>query len=97
MAKLKKVNSGQAFKFAFVFYLLIMGIVMLPMVGVFMISAVSTPEGFAAPFMGPGFGLMMIFVIPIYALSGALVVTVMTLLYNLVSGWVGGIEVEMEK
>jgi hypothetical protein len=89
VAQIKRFSIGQSAKFMGVLYLLI-GLIFIPM---FLLM------GMMAPAEGSGFplGTMFALVIPVlYAVMGVIGGAIGSALYNLVAGWVGGIEVEIE-
>ena len=100
MAILKRVGPGSAFKIGLVTYA-ILGLLL----GIFMafISMVAgslgSPGQSAAPGMklfGFGMGLGAIIFFPIcYGIIGGIFAAVGAFIYNLVAGWVGGLEVDI--
>lgn len=85
MARIERFGVGQTAKVLGVLYGL-MGLVFVPF---FILIAMFSPdaEGF-----GVGFAIMM----PVlYGLIGFVFTAIGCLLYNVVAGWVGGIEVEL--
>ena len=69
-----------------------MGLVFVP---IFLAMSLMAPGGAEGPFgMGMGLGFALIFPV-MYAVFGYVFVAIGCLLYNLVAGWVGGIEVEL--
>lgn len=96
MAKIKKINIGQAAKFSAVFYGLMVAIFIVPFMLMMLVFGASfDSEG---PFAAAGIisGVFMLFFVPMYALIGATMIALMSFLYNLVAKWVGGIEIEIE-
>ena len=83
--QIQRFGIGQTAKVVAVLYAL-MGLILVP---VFWIAATFSPKetGF-----GPGFALM----VPIlYGVGGFVVTALGCAIYNVVAGWVGGIEVEL--
>jgi Transmembrane domain of unknown function (DUF3566) len=100
MATVKRVAPGSAFKIGLVMYA-ILGLVL----GIFMafISMVAGTLGSlgqsAAPGakligFGMGFGAIIIFPIG-YGIIGGIFAAIGAAIYNLVAGWVGGLEVDI--
>ena len=90
--QLRRVDPLSAAKIAAILYGL-MGLVFIPFVLV--MRSFIPPEAASAGF-GPGFGLGFALVMPIvYACFGFIFTFIGAALYNLVAGWVGGLEVEL--
>ena len=88
MARIKRFSIGQSAKFLGVLYLLF-GLIFVPF---FLLLGAFAPEGTA------GFGTMFAIAMPvIYGVMGVVSGAIGAALYNLVSGWVGGIEVEIDQ
>lgn len=86
--RIKRFSIGQSAKFLGVLYLLF-GLLFVPF---FLLMGAFAPEGTG------GFGTMFALALPIlYGVFGVIGGAIGAVLYNLVSGWVGGIEVEMEQ
>ncbi len=86
MAQIKRFSIGQSAKFLGVLYFLF-GLVFVPF---FLLI-----DAFAPADQG-GFGTMFAVAMPIlYGIFGIIGGAIGAALYNLVAGWVGGIEVEM--
>lgn len=84
---IRRFSIGQAAKFMGVMYLLF-GLIFAPF---FLLVGMFAPEG------SGGFGTIFALAIPIiYGLMGVVAGALGAAIYNLVAGWVGGIEVEME-
>jgi len=84
--RIRRFSPGQTAKVMGALYGL-MGLVFMP---IFVVAALISPETM-------GFGLGLAIALPIlYALCGGVAVAIGCALYNLVAGWVGGIEVELE-
>jgi len=101
MATLKRVGPGSAFKIGLITYALL-GLVL----GIFAasISAILGSLGGAlgqsaapgAKLFGLGMGFGAIIFFPIcYGLIGGVFAAIGALIYNLVAGWVGGLEVDI--
>ena len=87
MAQIKRFSIGQSAKFMGVLYLLF-GLIFVPF---FLLMGMFGPDGFG------GFGTMFAIGMPVmYACMGVVGGAIGAALYNLVAGWVGGIEVEIE-
>ena len=90
----KRIRRFAPFQTAKIFGLIymLMGLLVLPFF--WMGSRAATAAG------GPAFpfgGKLLLFVPLIYGVLGFVIVALTCLLYNLVAGWVGGIEVEVEE
>ena len=100
MATVKRVAPGSAFKIGLVMYA-ILGLIL----GIFMafISMVAGTLGSlgesAAPgakLLGFGMGFGAIIIFPIgYGVIGGIFAAIGAVIYNLVAGWVGGLEVDI--
>jgi hypothetical protein len=92
MAIVRHIGLGSAFKVGLVVY----GIVGL-IAGVFC-SVVAFAAGAShLPFAGRYAGVFALIVCPIlYGIGGAVVAVISALVYNLASGWVGGLEVDLQ-
>jgi len=85
---IRRFGVGQTAKVFGVLYGL-MGLVFVPF---FLVAAAVAPHNSA--FMG--FGLGFVILIPIlYAVFGFIFIAIACLLYNMVAGWIGGIEMEI--
>lgn len=84
--RIRNIDPVQAAKVVAVLYL-ILGLVLIP---IFLFLTFMDSNAFG---LGMGF---MIFIPVMYAVVGFISTIVMCALYNLVAGWVGGIEVELE-
>ena len=85
--RIKRFSVGQSAKFLGVLYLLF-GLLFVPF---FLLMGAFAPEG------AGGFSTMFAFGMPVmYAVFGLVGGAIGAALYNLVAGWVGGIEMEME-
>ena len=91
MAQIKRFSIGQSAKFLGVLYLLF-GLLFVPFFLFIGMMAPSDGSGGGA-FFG---GTMMAIAMPVlYAIFGVIGGAIGAALYNLVAGWVGGIEVEI--
>ena len=89
MAQIKRFSIGQSAKFLGVLYLLF-GLLFVPF---FLFIGMMAPNESGGAFFG---GTMMAIAMPIiYAVMGVVGGAIGAALYNLVAGWVGGIEVEI--
>jgi hypothetical protein len=85
--RIKRFSIGQSAKVLGVLYLLF-GLLFVPF---FLLMGAFGPEGAA------GFGTVFALGMPLmYAVFGLIGGAIGAALYNLVAGWVGGIEIEME-
>lgn len=86
--RIKRFSIGQSAKFLAVLYALF-GLIFTPF---FLLMGMFAPEGSGS------FGTMFAIAMPIiYAVMGVVGGVIGAALYNLVAGWVGGIEVEIEE
>jgi len=84
--RIRRVDPMQAAKVTGILYGIV-GLIIAPLL-YFAQQMNPTPSPF-----GPGF----IIAIPVlYAVCGAIITAISAALYNLVAGWVGGVEVELE-
>jgi Transmembrane domain of unknown function (DUF3566) len=100
MATLKRVGPGSAFKIGLVTYA-ILGLVL----GIFVafismvmgnLSSLGQSAGPGAKLFGMGMGFGAIIFFPIfYGLIGGIFGAIGAVIYNLVAGWVGGLEVDI--
>ena len=95
MAVVKRVGPASAFKLGLLVYA-VLGL----MVGVFfsLIALAGAPFARNAhiPFTGALLALLAVVLFPIfYGITGGIFAAISALIYNLVSGWVGGLEVEI--
>ena len=84
--QIRRFGVGQTAKVIGVLYAL-MGVILIP---VFMVVAMFSPNNQA---FGSGFALALPI---IYSVMGFIVTAIGCVVYNLVAGWVGGVEVELE-
>ena len=86
MAQIRRFGVGQMAMVLGVLYVLI-GIIFLPIF--FIVAALSPDEA--------GFGMGFALALPlIYGVAGFISGAIGAFLYNIVAGWVGGIEVDLE-
>lgn len=84
--RIRRFAPAQAAKVLGILYA-IMGLIFVP---IFLLVALFDPDGTGA--FGVGFAI----VLPVfYGVVGAIAVAIGCMLYNLVAGWVGGIEIEL--
>jgi hypothetical protein len=87
--QISRFSIGQSAKFMGVLYLLF-GLLFVPF---FLLASMFGPES-----SGFGFGTMFAIAMPIiYGVMGIVAGAIGAALYNLVAGWVGGIEVELDE
>jgi hypothetical protein len=86
MSRIRKFGVGQTAKVLGVMYA-IMGVLIIPFV---LLASMYDPEGF-----GFGFGFVLIFPV-LYGIVGFVFTAIGCWFYNIVAGWVGGIEVELD-
>ena len=91
MKRIKKIGVYQTAKVAAIIYFLLAAVFMIPF-GL-LTSFIGNDEVPGIPFGG---GLFFIFLPILYGLIGFIMTAVACLIYNLVSNWTGGIEVEFE-
>jgi hypothetical protein len=90
--RVRRVSVGQLAKMLGVLYLFI-GLII--GVCIWLVSAVIPSAAGTSGFMG--MGLAAIIVIPIvYALLAVVFGAITAAIYNLVAGWIGGIEIDLE-
>ncbi len=94
MLRIQKFGVIQTAKVAAVLYLIITAIMVVPMgIFTFLIGTTNDETGTAESMFG---GVFLIFAPIIYAVVGFIFVAISCLIYNLVSKWVGGIEIEID-
>jgi len=96
MAQITKISIGQSTKFAFLFYLVLVAVIMLPMM-LFIGTMIGSQGHGVGAFAGLGMGVLFLVAVPFYAMMGAVFVAIGSFVYNLVASWVGGIEVEVSE
>jgi Transmembrane domain of unknown function (DUF3566) len=100
VTKLKRIGPGSAFKIGIVTYG-ILGLILGILMALFSMLAGSVATmggGGSAAGLGmmAGFGLASIIIFPlIYGVCGGVFAALGALIYNLVAGWVGGLEVDI--
>jgi hypothetical protein len=100
MAIVRRVGPGSAFKVGLVLYALLGLVLGICMALVSMVAGTLAPMGqTGAPGgrllgFGMGFGAVIFFPL-IYGLIGGIFAAIGAVLYNLVAGWVGGLEVDI--
>ncbi len=90
--RIRKFDPTSVAKIMAVLYGL-MGLIFVPIILV--VGAIAPPEAKSAFGFGMGAGLAILFPV-IYACIGFVFTYIGAALYNVVAGWVGGIEVEIE-
>ncbi len=99
MATVKRIGPGSAFKVGLVTYA-ILGLILggitafLSMVAGSLGSLSSEAVGARAFGFGLGLGAVIVFPI-VYGLVGGVAAAIGAVIYNLVAGWVGGLEVDI--
>ncbi|MHB1278610.1 MAG: hypothetical protein ACYC1Q_09430 [Bacteroidia bacterium] len=91
MKRIKRFGVYQTAKVAAIIYFLIAAVFMLPFGLIF--SMVGTDKFPGFPFGGVIFFIFLPF---FYGIIGFIMTAISCLIYNMVSGWTGGIEVEVE-
>lgn len=95
MAVLKRVSPVSAFKVGFICYAVV-GFVLGAICSLIALGAFPMAHSAHSMFLGKFVGLFAIVVCPIvYGLLGAIGALIGAAIYNLASGWVGGLEVEI--
>jgi hypothetical protein len=99
MATLKRIGPGSAFKVGLVTYAILglfVGVIMacLSMVAGSLAGLGSSGTGARAFGFGFGFGAIIVFPIA-YGIIGAIGGAIGAAIYNLVAGWIGGLEVDI--
>ena len=89
MSRIQKFGVGQTAKVLGVMYA-IMGVLFIPFV---LLAYMYDPEGFG---FGFGFGFALLFPV-LYGIFGFIFTAIGCWFYNIVAGWVGGIEVELDE
>jgi hypothetical protein len=95
MAVVKRIGPGSAFKVGGAVYALIGLIIgaLFSLIGMTM-GAAMPPN--SVPGLGMMFGAAAIIILPIcYGIVGGIMAAITAFIYNLVSGWVGGLEVDL--
>ena len=95
MTVLKRVSPASAFKVGFVCYAVV-GFVLGAFCTLIAMGAFSFAHGAHSMFLGRFVGMFAIIFCPIlYGLLGGVGALIGAAIYNLASGWVGGLEVEI--
>jgi hypothetical protein len=95
MAVLKRIGPGSAFKVGLVVYGLL-GLIVGIFCGLFALVGGPFFRQAHMPFAGAFMGVFAVIVCPIvYGIIGGIVAVISALIYNLASGWVGGLEVDI--
>lgn len=100
MATVKHIGPGSAFKVGLVTYAII-GLILGICMALFSmvagsLSSLAGAQVAGARALGFGFGVGAIVVFPIlYGIIGGIVAALAAVIYNLVAGWVGGVEVDI--
>jgi hypothetical protein len=97
MVRIRRFNVLKTSTVVAVMYVVIVAIFAIPFLLIVGIAGVSTNDG---PNVGAGMvgGLVLSVVIALfYGLIGWVFTAVACLIYNLVAGWIGGIEVEVDR
>jgi len=101
MATVKRIGPGSAFKVGLVTYAilgLVLGIIAASISGIMgsLGGALGQSATSGASLFGFGMGLGAIILFPIgYGLIGGVFAAIGAVIYNLVAGWVGGLEVDI--
>lgn len=90
MKRSKKINVLQAAKVLGIIYFLIACVIMIPVLGFVMLFESSI---FPMPF---GSGIMVLAMPFVYGIASFIMTAVVCLVYNLISEYTGGIEIELE-
>ncbi|SRR6266403_2277257 len=99
MAIVRRVGPGSAFKVGLVLYAVLGLVLGICAAFISMVAGTLSPMGHAAPGtrlfgFGMGFGAIIFFPL-IYGLIGGVFAAIGAAIYNLVAGWVGGVEVDI--
>jgi hypothetical protein len=100
MAVVRRIGPGSAFKVGLVLYAvigLVMGLFIAGVSGIAgSLAPVASQGGLNARSFGMGMGMGAIIIIPIlYGIIGGIIAALMAVIYNVVAGWVGGLEVDI--
>jgi len=97
MVRISKIGVKQSFKFSFFFYLTITFIFVLPVALITFLVGLTSKTQELFPFGGAILGGLFFLILPvIYAVVGAIMVSISARLYNFVAKRVGGIEVDID-
>jgi len=95
VAVVKRIGPGSAFKVGLVLYALL-GLIIGAIFSLFALVAAPFAHGGSPHFAGALFGAGAIIILPIfYGIIGGIGAALGAALYNLVAGWVGGLEVDI--
>jgi hypothetical protein len=100
MAVLKRVGPGSAFKIGLVTYA-ILGLIIGLFAALFSmvagtVGSLGSPGAPGARAFALGFGMASIIIFPLlYGIIGGIIAVLGAVIYNLVAGWVGGLEVDI--
>lgn len=100
MAVLKRVGPGSAFKIGIVTYA-ILGLIIGLFAALFSmvagtVGSLGSPGAPGARAFALGFGMASIIIFPLlYGIIGGIIAAIGAVIYNLVAGWVGGLEVDI--
>jgi hypothetical protein len=97
MVRIRRFNVVKTATVVALMYIVIVAIFAIPFLLIFGIAGVSLNGG---PNVGAGIvGILVagVFIVLFYGLLGWVFTAIACLIYNLVAGWVGGIEVEVDR
>jgi hypothetical protein len=94
MATLNRIGPGSAFKLGAIVYAILGLIIGIPFAFIGMIAGSMASTRSLFPGAGLGFGAILFFPI-FYGIIGGVVGALGAVIYNLVAGWVGGLEVDI--
>jgi hypothetical protein len=97
MVRIRRFNVVKTATVVALMYIVIVAIFAIPFLLIFGIAGVSLNGG---PNVGAGLAGILIagvFVVLVYGLLGWVFTAIACVIYNLVAGWVGGIEVEVDR
>ena len=94
MSYLKRIDPGSAFKVGALVYAIV-GLIAGVFCGVIAFAAPSVHHAHM-PWVSPSVGLFAVLLCPtLYGIIGGIGAIISALIFNLASGWVGGLEVEI--
>ena len=95
MAVVKRIGPGSAFKVGLAMYGF-MGLIMGTIFSLVGLAAAPFARAGSPPFLGAFFGVGAIIILPIfYGIIGGIFAALGAVIYNLISTWVGGLEVDI--
>ncbi len=95
MAVVNRIGPASAFKVGLVAYGLL-GLILGVLCGLMIVAGSSFAKSLHVPFGGAYMGLFAVILCPIlYGILGGIFAVIAALIYNLASGWVGGLEVDI--